>query len=167
MTTREQGFSYIELMIAVTIMLVGIMALGGALVKGVVTSSMLEDQLRAKEYASSTIEAIYSVRDISKLGFDAAQNVSPAYGSTAGIFVNGKTPIKPDAGPDGIIGTADDSGAPVVGFEREIVIKVPDGLPATEYDTLRQIDVTIYYGSGASKNKLTVSAYIGNYRQVN
>src|SRR4029079_17854160 len=102
-SAAERGFSYIDLMIAVTIMLVGILTLGGSLVAGIVNSSDLESQLRAKEYAASTIEAIFSVRDISKLGFDAAQNVTPAVGSVAGIFPNGRKPILSDPGADGIV----------------------------------------------------------------
>ena len=95
------------------------------------------------------------------------ENVSQTYGSKPGIFVNGENAIRPDAGPDGIFGTADDAGTAVEGFTREIVIKPPDGLAASEYDSLRQIDVTVYYSLGRSKGKVTLSAYIGNYRQVN
>ncbi len=170
MTTnrQEEGFSYIDLMIAVTIMLVGILTLGGALIAGVVNSSDLESQLLAKEYAASTIEAIYSVRDISKLGFEAIQNVTPSQGSaTTGIFVNGRVPMRTNPGPDGIVGTADDTGTAVKGFERTIVIKNPVGAPNTEYDSLRQIDVTIYYNTRGVDRALTLTGYVGNYRQVN
>ena len=134
---------------------------------GIATTSELEAQMRAQEYAASTIEAIYSVRDISKLGFDAAQNVTPAVGTTPGIFPNGRRPILPNAGPDGIVATADDTGTPVEGFERVLVIKTPDGALPAEYDSLRQIDVTIYYRVRGAERNLTLSAYIANYRQVN
>ena len=165
--STQKGFSYIDVMIAVTIMMVGLMGLCAALVGGIVTTGELESQMRAQEYAASTIEAIYSVRDISKLGFPAAQNVTPSQGATPGIFPNGRRSILPNAGLDGIVATADDTGTPVEGFERQLVIKRPDGSDVSEYDSLRQVDVTIFYKVRGTERQLTISAYIGNYRQVN
>ena len=96
-----------------------------------------------------------------------AQNVTPALGSTAGIFPNERAPIYSDAGPDGIIATADDTGTAVDGFERQITIRLPDDVAESEYDSLRQIDVTIFYRVRNAERQLTLSAYIANYRQVN
>ena len=53
------------------------------------------------------------------------------------------------------------------GFERQITIRLPDDVAESEYDSLRQIDVTIFYRVRNAERQLTLSAYIANYRQVN
>jgi type II secretory pathway pseudopilin PulG len=167
---NEKGFSYIDVMIAVAIMLVGVLALGGAMMAAMLRTADSEQQLVAKQHCFSTVEAVFSARDLTQLGFDAAQNVTPAVGSsTDGKFPNGRRPILPDAGPDDIVATADDTGTAIPGFEREIVIKAPDSMadPDEQYKTLRQIDVTVYYEVGGSERQVKVTSYISNYRQVN
>jgi type II secretory pathway pseudopilin PulG len=168
--TNESGFSFIDVMIAVSILLVGVLALGGAMAAAMLRTNDSEQQLLAKQHCFSTVEAVFSARDLTSLGFEAAQNVSPASGSnTEGIFPNGPQPIRPNVGPDGFVATADDTGTPVSGFVREIVIKPPVGTadPNTEYKTLRQIDVTVYYKVGGAPREQTVTTYMSNYRQVN
>jgi hypothetical protein len=156
---HERGVSYIDVLIAITILLVGVLALGAALTAAVVRASESQEQLEAKQYASSTIEAIFAARDIETLGFAAAKNVA-----NGGVFLDGEVAIRTGAGDDGIVGTADDDGDTVEGYTREVrITDIEDGAVVT----LRQIDVTIYYTVGAARREETISTYISDYTQFN
>jgi type II secretory pathway pseudopilin PulG len=181
---REYGFSYIEIMVAVTIMLVGIIALLSAITGSVVRSREHEQQLMARRYAASTIEAIISVRDINKggrLGWAAMANkgVQGLDGSNQGIFLTGDQPIYETAGADGIVGTSDDStnGKPVPNFRRKIVITDvcdPDrpsaGCPQSPDSTsnnpihIRNIEVSVQYRVASGWRTERVSTTVSDYR---
>jgi hypothetical protein len=144
----ERGFSYIDIMIAMTILLIGILTLGAALTAALVRTTAGESQLRAKAIAAAALENVLSARYV-KLGgnaytFDAIQSV----GSGPGVFLTGKRPIKELPGPDGLLGTADDTGAVLEGYERQIVIvDVPNPRRPSPPNPVseRRITVTIYY----------------------
>jgi hypothetical protein len=141
-----------------------------------VQTSQSQDALIAKQYASSTSEAIFSARDLDTLGWDAVGNVGSAE-VPGGIFVTGEKDIWPTAGQDGIVGTDDDpagpngtvgdsdDGTPADGFRREVTItNVPDPIRPNATPSLRRIDVTISYSVGGRKFKETFSSFIANYR---
>lgn len=172
----ESGFSYIDVMIAVTILLVGVMAMLSAITSGIVMTTTSQQQLNAKQFAQSTIESIFSARDLDALGFDAIGNV----GNTSipgGVFLTGDRKFYSTAGPDGVVGTADDAAGPdgtlgtsddtppVDAFTRQITItNVPDPDRPTAVISLRQIDVTISYKLGKSQYLETMTSYVANYR---
>lgn len=165
-TDRESGFSYVDVVIATMILMVGVLALGAAMTGAVVNSDESKLQLVAKQYATAASEAIFSARDVSKLGFAAAQNV----GSGSGIFLTGEQPIKPGAGTDGIIGTADDTGTAVAGYKRTIVITNindanNDGIDDTTGGgvSLRLITVTINYLSRGIPRSVEIKTIVGDY----
>jgi type II secretory pathway pseudopilin PulG len=148
--SNEEGFSYVDVIIAIVILMVGILASVGALTANLVRSYETEKQVKAKQIALSTIESIFSARDIvrpdsdsrpgSVIGWDSIGNVNtnPVNGVNRGVFLTGFRPIREDAGWDGVVGTVDDacdaggpcqvSGRPdntsrvVDGFDRRIVI---------------------------------------------
>jgi type II secretory pathway pseudopilin PulG len=168
----EAGFSYIDVMIGITILLVGILAMIAAMTGAIAMTTAGEQQLVAKQYALSTLEAVFSARDISSLGFDTIRNVSGG-----GIFPDGRQNIWPTFGRDGIVGTADDpygpdgapssgdEGAPLDGFDRQIIVTdIPDPTRPSAPISLRQIDVTIFYTAGARARQETVTTYIADYR---
>lgn len=173
----ESGFSYIDVMIAITILLVGIMSLVGAMTSAVVMTTKSQDMLAAKQYASSTVEAIFSARDIPNLlGWDAIGNATnPA--TPRGVFPSGEEDIWPTAGRDGIVGTTDDSagpdgikgntddGTPVPGYKRLITITdLPDPDRPNAAINLRRIDVTITFAAGGKPHTETFTSYAANYR---
>lgn len=173
---REDGFSYIDVMIAVTILMVGVMAMLSAITSGMVMTTTSQQQLAAKQYALSTVEAIFSARDLDTLGFDAVGNVGDA-AIPGGVFLSGDRPFYSTAGPDGIIGTADDGAgtdgvlgtsddSPAVdGFFRQIVItNVPDPDRPAAAISLRQIEVTVSYKRGNGQNRESMTSYVANYR---
>lgn len=183
--TNESGFSYVDVMIGVTILLVGVLALVSAITRGIAMTTVSQEMLTAKQIASSTVEAIFTARDVegfidesvgNVLGWEAIGNV----GSTStpnGVFLAGEQPIYPTAGADGIVGTADDAkgpdgvagngddGAPEPGYTRTILITdITDPARPNAPISLRQIDVTINYWVGAKKQVETFTTFIANYR---
>ena len=172
----EAGFSYVDVMIAVTILMVGVMAMLSAITSGMVMTTTSQQQLAAKQYALSTVEAIFSARDLDTLGFDAVGNVGDAT-IPSGVFLSGDRPFYSSAGPDGIIGTADDAAGPdgvsgtsddtpsVDGFSRQISIaNIPDPDRPGAAISLRQIDVTVSYKLGNAQLRETMTSYVANYR---
>ena len=118
----EAGFTYIDVMIAVVILLVGILALMSAITGAVFQTKGQEYQLTAKQIATSTMESIMSVKETDplRLGWTKIGNIciSSPCSIPEGIFVNGFQPVRSEAGPDEILGTADDSGNVVQGYQR-------------------------------------------------
>ena len=64
----QSGFSYIDVMIAIVIMMVGILAMVGALSANLVRSMESERRVMAKQLALSTIESIISAKEIEREG---------------------------------------------------------------------------------------------------
>lgn len=173
---NEAGFSYIDVMVAVTILLVGVMAMLSAITSGIVMTTTSQQQLAAKQYAQSTIESIFSARDIETLGFDAIGNVGDT-SIPGGVFLAGDRRFYATSGPDGVVGTADDAAGPdgivgtsddstpIDGFIRQVTItNVPDPDRPAAPISLRQVDVTISYNIGKSQYRETMTSYVANYR---
>lgn len=174
--SSEAGFLYMDVMIAVTILLVGVIAMLTAITSGIVMTTTSQQQLAAKQYVQSTIEAIFSARDLDEVGFDAIGNVGDAT-IPAGAFLTGQRSFYTTAGPDGVVGTADDAAGPdgavgtsddsppVDGFLREIRISnVPDANNPGGTITLRQIDVTVSYRLGNGQFSESMTTFAANYR---
>lgn len=183
----QKGFSYVEVMVALVLLLVGILGMASALSANLLRSYESERQIVAKQAALSTIESIISVRDINiparKAGWDAIGNVgtNPVNGVNQGIFLTGYNPVREDLGLDGVASTADDAcagtGACTVGgytnnsaivpsLERQVVITdVPDPeRPTPPYAVARRrIDVSVRYFVNQSVRTETVSTIVTNY----
>ena len=71
------GFSYVDVMIAVVILMVGILALLSGISGAIVQSRSQAAQLQAKQIASSTMESIMSLKetDPNRLGWITVGNV--------------------------------------------------------------------------------------------
>lgn len=179
LTRSEGGFSYIDVMIALMIMMIGVLALASALAANLIRSYETDKQIVAKQLALSSIESIITARNIKRPGtvegWKSIGNVgnNVENGVSYGIFVNGWAPIREDLGWDGIAGTADDAcaagsgcsvaGRPVnnsavmTGFDRKIdVVDVQDSERPSPPNpiTRRRIEVTIkYYSKGISREQ--------------
>jgi type II secretory pathway pseudopilin PulG len=134
----EQGFTYIEVMCAIVILMVGILAQLSAMSLSMLRQRESEKQTAARQLASSTLESIFAARDLGNTGglsSFAAINTTDVH--TNGLFLPGWNPVREDSGKDGIHGTADDAclatiactvggytnNAPVSNdFERRIII---------------------------------------------
>lgn len=171
------GFSYIDVMIAIVILMVGILALLSAITTSVVQSRGQAEQLSAKQIATTTMESIMSVKetDAVRMGWPKVGNVgsNPDAGGVAqGIFLTGRNVVLTNPGPDEVVGTADDTGAMIPGFQREVVITdicdterpsyncpTPGTLPVK----MRYVEVTITYFVGSIQNRERVKTILTDY----
>jgi len=176
---HEKGFSLIETMIALVILLVGILSTLQAISFGMLYVQEIEKRGFAKEVARSTMETIFSIRDLQ--AFDpqngAVYNwntVQVQSGSNGGVFLEGWKPVRENPGSDGIFGTADDvcaaniscvvggttNSSPVVnGYERKI-----ETFDIVENGVVRKrrIDVKVRYFVGRLRKELVESTIVAN-----
>ncbi len=170
---REQGFSLIEVVIAMLVIAVGMLALSAALVIGVTLPGRARQQEIAKHMASAIMESIIAAKESPRPGFTSFASIDYA---PAGRFVAGVAPML-EAGPDGVYGTCDD-GQPspgtvgtCPGFGPRIVQLTndpgPDGNYTTTADnrTRRLVDFTrevvITNDSGGEVKNITVRVTYG------
>jgi len=189
--SREKGFSYIDVMIAIVILMVGILAMLSALTSNLIRSYETERRIIAKQLALSTIESIISAKEIEGPGINGWNSLQNVNGGMPigeeGIFLTGYNPVRAESGSDGVAGTIDDACAgtgpctnPLSGkvntsplmeqYQREIEISdVPDPeRPAPDHPiTRRRIDVNIRFFVNQFTRQETVSTIIANYNQDN
>ncbi len=176
----EAGFTYIDVMIALVILMVGILALLSAISFSVLQTKGQEQQLLAKQVATSTMESIMAVKetDPARLGWIAVGNVGTnpdAGGVFRGVFLPGFQPVYLNAGPDETLGTLDDNGGTVAGLQRQIVITdicdpdrpspaplctSPSGGAAVR---IRSVAVTITYNVGATQRQERLATVLTDY----
>lgn len=122
----QAGFSYVDVMIAIVILMVGILALMSGISGAVISAKGQGQQMLARQTATSTMESIMSVKetDPARMGWNAVGNVGSnvVAGVPQGIFVVGTQSVLPNAGTDEVLGTADDSGTALNAMRRQIII---------------------------------------------
>lgn len=105
---KDNGFSLIEIMIAIAIMTTGLVALAGALVIGVTLPQRARKQEIAKQLANTIMESVIAAKESSPLGFETFDLLTFRGGSvTNARFEQGEADML-DAGPDGVYCTCDD-----------------------------------------------------------
>jgi prepilin-type N-terminal cleavage/methylation domain-containing protein len=98
----EGGFTLIEVMIAMVVMLIGILATMFTFAVATSATQSAEEDLIARQKVLEAMESIYTARNSQQIPFAEIANVS-----NGGIFLNGAQPLL-CPGPDGLSGTADD-----------------------------------------------------------
>lgn len=133
----ERGFSMIEVVIAILVISIGLLALSAALVMGVTLPGRARQQEIAKQMASAIMESIIAAKESPRPGFTSFASLDYA---PTGRFVPGIAPML-EAGPDGVYGTCDD-GQPspgtvgaCPGLGTRIVELTNDPGPDGRYDT--------------------------------
>jgi type II secretory pathway pseudopilin PulG len=175
----EQGFSYIDVMIAIVILMVGILALMAGMSASVLQAKGQEQQMIAKQTAASTMESIMSVKetDPARLGWPAVGNVGSniVSGVPRGIFIVGMQNVRPDAGADEVLGTADDTGTPATALQRQIIITdVCDPerpsyncpTPGPSVVRIRSVQVIVRYFVGALPRQEQLTTVLTDYAVV-
>lgn len=171
----DRGFSVIEVLIAMSLLAVGVVALEGALVFGARQLTASQDQIIAGQRAAEMVESVFKARDSRVLQWAQIKNQFGASGGDNGVFLDGPRSVRdPGAdglpntaddgavtqlvkpGPDGLLGTADDVQTPLYGFTREIEIR---DLSAT----LRQIRVIVRYHSANGTSQYVLTTYVSSY----
>jgi Tfp pilus assembly protein PilV len=178
--SKESGFSLIETIFALLILMIGILATISALSFSIFYVQESEKNTYAREYARSALETIFSIRDLQL--FDAeGNNVTYNWDTlvvknttNSGIFTDDWTPIRESPGKDGIYGTADDtcaetencvvggatnSSAVVNGYQRKIEITdiVKNGTVRERYIVIR-----VRYMVGLNQREISESTIIAN-----
>ena len=183
-SSRQDGFTLIEVLIASAIMTIGLLAVLGMFTTALsATQSSQLDQL-AHARATQALESVYTARQTAQLGWDSINNT----GTLTGIFTSGMTTLT-DPGPDGLDGTADDvATAPIIlpgpdgilggshaaddqtislaNFKRQIAItQAIDPNTGAQIPTLKQVVVTIQYPTSTGiVRSYQVQALISQYR---
>ena len=160
---NEKGFSYVEVMVAILIMTVGIMTVLSAMSLAMIRQSETERINIARQIASSALESIFAVRDQqSSSGALSNWNAVNNVGASEGIFLTGWNTVKESPGPDGIYGTNDDAGNEVIGgFQRRIIIEdisAGSGVTASH----KRIRISVRYRIGALWRERTTNSAISN-----
>jgi hypothetical protein len=181
-----------EVMVAVSILLIGLLGLAQVFYAGMVHASTSSAHLIAREKAREAIESVHTARDNRTIAWNQVRNATPptctaipaaapqpAVTFTAtggGIFLNGEQQLR-QAGADGLVNTGDDAAA---GFEelpgpngRFEAMAPTDDVALDQYwrtiticdvnPDLRQIQVTVRYRVGAIGRSYTLSTYISSF----
>jgi prepilin-type N-terminal cleavage/methylation domain-containing protein len=163
----QQGFTLIECMISMVILVVGLLSLLSVFGIAMAATQTSQENNTAKLLADEAMEGILTARETANISWAEINNTG-----SGGIFLPGLQPID-CAGADGIIGTADDAACgprtlelpgpsgifagncpaagadtclPLTNFQRQILISPvfpAGGGPAIS--TLRQVTITVQY----------------------
>src|ERR1700730_10499185 len=100
---KQQGFSLLETLIAIVVLMVGLMAVLSTFVLAIGSTTFVQLDSVARQKAAEAMESIFTARQTSQIRFDQIQN----QGTGNGIFAVGFTPMT-EPGLDGLDNTADD-----------------------------------------------------------
>lgn len=175
----QEGFSYIDTMIALVILMIGILGYMAALSAGVIMTRGQQTQLTARHIAATTLESIMAAKETDplRLGWITVGNVDTnpdVNGNFKGVFVKGFQQVRSGAGPDEVVGTADDNGDPVAGYTRRITITdicdpdrpsyncpTPDDWPVK----MRQVVVEVNYFANSLQRTERVATILTDYSE--
>jgi prepilin-type N-terminal cleavage/methylation domain-containing protein len=136
----QRGFTLIEVMIATVIMTIGILAVMASFATAIAATASAQEDLIARHKALDAMESIYTARNSQQLPFASINNIA-----NGGVFVGGPTQLL-CAGPDGLVGTADDvactapdTGAACPGGVECLVLPGPDGVLGTGDDVTQSL----------------------------
>ena len=179
----EEGFTLLEVLIAMLVLTVGLLSLLGVIALGVQTIATSSPMLIAREKAREAIESVHAARDTGELAWNRIHNTG-----NGGVFLPNMQDIK-RPGEDGLVNTADDAGEPfetirhpgpdgLLGnaddvvttlnnnlFQREIAITTlnQDLNTSALNPNLRRITVNVRYRVLGGWRTYTLTTYISNY----
>jgi prepilin-type N-terminal cleavage/methylation domain-containing protein len=138
--STESGFTLLEVMIAIVVMTIGLLAVMASFATAITATASAQEDLIARHKALDAMESIYTSRNSQQEPFSAINNIA-----NGGIFLAGPQPLL-CAGPDGIVGTADDgactapdTGAACPGGVECLVLPGPDGVLGTADDVTQSL----------------------------
>ena len=137
----NRGFTLVEVMVSMAILTISSLALLGVFGVAVAANQTSQQNMIARQLASEAMESIFTARNTSQLAWAQINNAS-----NGGIFTDGSVAVL-CAGPDGIIGTADDAACtlpsgvtcPNAGVEC-LVEPGPDGVVGTADDIILSLN---------------------------
>lgn len=178
---NDGGFSLLEAMVAIVVLTFGVLSLAGVYAKGLSIAHMTQWDYIAQKKAEEAVETIFTARDTKLLTWAQIQNVTGVTGADGGVFLDGPQPVLLP-GPDGLVGTQNDAGAPpdtvILGPGPDKIIGTADDevanlsasmtrqiqiIPVPNEPNLRQITVTIVYAAGFSQKTYVLISYISSF----
>ena len=188
---RDEGFTLIEVMIAIVVMAVGLLAVIASFATAVTATQSAEEDLIARQKVMEAMESIYTARNSQQIPFASVANVS-----NGGIFLDGSQTLKcpgPDGlvntnddvncttqagavcpdngaecmvlpGPDGTLGTADDVTMSLGNFTRTVTVTPVLLANGTTNNDMMAISITVAYAkAGLPKRSFTANGLISRY----
>jgi prepilin-type N-terminal cleavage/methylation domain-containing protein len=158
----QHGFTLIECMISIVILMVGLLSLLGVFGIAMASTQTSQESNTAKQLANEAMEGILTARETANISWAQINNTG-----SGGIFLPGLLPIN-CAGVDGIIGTADDAAC----GPQTLELPGPNGVfagncPAAGPDTclpltafLRQIQILPVFPAGGGPASTTLRSVI-------
>ncbi len=174
---RQRGFTLIETLISMGVLSVGILSMIAFFTQGIQLSNHQQVEFIAQAKAQEALECIYTARNTQVLTWAQLNNVSQG-----GVFLDGPQPLLA-AGPDGIVGTADDDpnnpntiviGPPgpddVASTAGDKTINLNPWMtrtiaitPVANETNLNQVTVTINYIYQGQSKQFVMTSYITSY----
>jgi prepilin-type N-terminal cleavage/methylation domain-containing protein len=172
----QRGFTLLETMVAMAILSFGILSVATVYTQGIKVSNSNQIGFIAQQKAQQAMETIFAARDAGTLTFANINNVSQG-----GVFLDGPQPLY-DAGPDGVLGTADDNaGIPdvivtgpgtdnILGTADDVVINLNPWMtrtiaitPVAGTPQLNQITITVNYIYQGKTGQFVLVSYISGW----
>jgi prepilin-type N-terminal cleavage/methylation domain-containing protein len=167
----DGGFSLLEMVIAITLLTIGLLGVASAIGYAMVASNRGRSITNTKLLAVTILEQMETLRNTGQLTFGQIANVNQVSNTGAvrkfAGFPVGPQQVSTNPGPDGIFGTADDlvdsnnlvnPNFAVVGITRQIQI--------TSLGTsLKRVEVTVNYSVNGSMKQLTAISYLNDNSQ--
>ncbi len=139
-SSAESGFSLLEVLIAIVVMTIGLLAVMASFATAISATASAQEDLIARHKALDAMESIYTARNSQQLPFSSINNIA-----SGGVFRSGPQQLL-CAGPDGLVGTADDvactapdTGAACPGGVECLVLPGPDGVLGTADDVTQSL----------------------------
>lgn len=172
----ERGFSLLEMVVAITLLTVGLLGVASAIGYAMVASNHGRSITNTKLLAVSILEQMETLRDTNNLTFGQIANVGDVnnQGATKNFegFQPGFQQVSTNPGPDGIFGTSDDlldPGADGYGSGDEFinpnfaVVGVTRQIQITELSSkLKKVQVTIMYSVNGGMKQLVATSYLND-----
>jgi prepilin-type N-terminal cleavage/methylation domain-containing protein len=172
----QDGFSLLEVMIAILVLLTGVVGLGAMLGTSLNYMNMSQVGYLAQQKAAEAVESIFTARDLGSATWSSICNVGSnvccagASPCNTGIFLTGANPLC-QPGTDGIVDTADDFEAPGV-CNTDDAMMLPSGATGT-FGGVGVIPVRVSLSRWNFKRTITISTVlnasgdvIDNLRQI-
>jgi prepilin-type N-terminal cleavage/methylation domain-containing protein len=186
---KANGFSLIEVMIAIVILVVGLSALMALFAKALSAVQSSQDAQIARQKSRAAMESIYAARNDGMISFDQVQNVAsggifnPGFqtmylpgangipGTTSDttiidrVILPGKNGVVDTTNPNASSPTGDDIFLPLSNFQRQILIS-PVTVGGTVNLYMRKITVTVRVNAGgANAVDYVTTGYISSSQQ--
>jgi prepilin-type N-terminal cleavage/methylation domain-containing protein len=172
------GFSLIEVVVAMGILAVGLLSLVGVFAVSVQQMKASTPMLIAREKAREAVESVHAARDTGEFAWNTIRNVGQG-----GVFLDGPQPVRSPGldglvntaddgavekmikpGADGILATADDQVVILNDFTREVQITPLnfDGVAGVN-PNLRQVTVIVRYKVGDAWRNYRLVTFVSAY----